>query len=239
MSIQKIGRIFPVLRERYQDIISEKGLIGKNQISNFSSSYFEGKNAEFVEYGYSRDHRPDKKQVTCGVSTGINGIPTVLTIQRGNVQDKTHMREMLRVCTKIFDKGSLLMFDCGANTPKVKDTIVENNLHYLTLKSKKVGTYKNLIKGFGRECEKFECSGPNTYTRRNHQNGLANSCTSISQRNSARISCTKRIEVQEKDGKRRRNYQKGEKVQCSPDFSIKRGVDRSLPRNPTFSCRHT
>ena len=159
MSIQKIGRIFPVLRERYQDIISEKRLIGKDQISNFSSSYFEGKNAEFAAHGYSRDHRPDKKQVTWGISTVINGIPTALTIQRGNVQDKTHMREMLRVCTKILDRGSLLMFDCGANTPKVKDTIVENGLHYLTLKPKKVSTYRNLIKGFDNECGKFDCNG--------------------------------------------------------------------------------
>lgn len=129
------------------------------QISDFSSSYFEGKNAEFAAHGYSRDHRPDKKQVTWGISTAISGIPTALTIQRGSVQDKTHMREMLRVCMKILNKGSLLMFDCGANTPKIKDTIVENCLHYLTLKPKKVGTYKNLIKGFDKECGKSECNG--------------------------------------------------------------------------------
>ena len=69
------------------------------------------------------------------------------------------MREMLKVCTKILDKGSLLMFDCGANTPKVKDTIVENCLHYLTLKTKKVSTYKNFIKDFDKESEKFYCNG--------------------------------------------------------------------------------
>ena len=156
--LQKIGREFPILIERYQNIIGRYGLVDGVQISDFSSSYFEGKSAEFAEHGYSRDHRPDKKQVTWGISTGINGIPTALTIQRGNVQDKTHMREMLRVCTKILDKGSLLMFDCGANTPKVKDTIVENGLNYLTLKPKKVGTYKNLIKDFDKECARFYCN---------------------------------------------------------------------------------
>ena len=158
-TLQKVGREFPILLERYQEVIKKHGLMDDIQISDFSSSYFEGKNAEFAAHGYSRDHRPDKKQVTWGISTGISGIPTALTIQRGNVQDKTHMREMLRVCTKILNKGSLLMFDCGANTPKIKDTIVENCLHYLTLKPKKVGTYKNLIKGFDKECGKFECNG--------------------------------------------------------------------------------
>ena len=157
--LQKVGREFPILLERYQNVVKKYGLIGGIQISDFSSSYFEGKNAEFAEHGYSRDHRPDKKQVTWGISTGIDGIPTALTIQRGNVQDKTHMREMLRVCVKILDKGSLLMFDCGANTPRVKDTIVGNGLHYLTLKPKKVGTYRNLIKGFDNVCRKFDCNG--------------------------------------------------------------------------------
>ena len=157
--LQKVGREFPIFLERYQNVIKKYGLVDGIQISDFSSSYFEGENAEFAAHGYSRDHRPDKKQITWGISTGISGIPSAMTIQRGNVQDKMHMREMLRVCPKILDKGSLLMFDCGANTPKVKDTIVESGLNYLTLKPKKIGTYKNLIKDFNMGCRKFDCDG--------------------------------------------------------------------------------
>ena len=154
--MQKIGRLFPILLEKYQEIIVKNGLVDANQISDFSSSYFEGKKAEIGQHGYSRDHRPDKKQVTWGISTGINGVPTALTIQKGNVQDKTHMHEMLRVCIKILEKDSLLMFDCGANTPTVKDTIRDNNLNYLTLKPKKVGTYKKHIKDFERLCQRIK-----------------------------------------------------------------------------------
>lgn len=40
------------------------------------------------ELGYSRDHRPGKRQITFGIGTGINNIPSALTIQKGNVQDK-------------------------------------------------------------------------------------------------------------------------------------------------------
>ncbi len=155
-TIQKIGVMFPVFLDRYQDIIKKHGVVDKTQIEDFSSSYFEGKRAEFAMYGYSRDHRPDKKQITWGISTGINGIPTALTIQKGNVQDKIHMREMLRVCFKILDKGSLLMFDCGANTPKVKEMITEKDMNYLTLKPKKVGTYRRHIKDFEKTCVKFK-----------------------------------------------------------------------------------
>ncbi len=154
--MQKIGRLSPILLERYQDILIKEGHVDINQISDFSSSYFEGKKAEVGAYGYSRDHRPDKKQVTWGISTGINGVPTALTIQRGNVQDKTHMSEMLRVSLRILEKGSLLMFDCGANTPIVKDTIRENGFHYLTLKPKKIETYRRHIKDFEKEHQKIK-----------------------------------------------------------------------------------
>ena len=151
-AIQKMGRLFPILMERYQNIISEKGLVDKNQIVDFSSSYFEGKKAEMAEHGYSRDHRPDKKQVTWGIETGLNSVPTALTIQKGNLQDKLHMREMLKVSFRILEKESLLMYDCGGNSPWVKDKIVDNGYNYLTLKAKKVRTYKRHIKNFRKEC---------------------------------------------------------------------------------------
>ena len=151
--IQNIGKLFPILMDRYQNVVSEKGLVDKNQIGDFSSSYFEGKKAQMAEHGYSRDHRTDKKQITWGITTGINGVPTALTIQNGNVQDKLHMREMLKVSIKILEKGSLFMYDCGGNSPWVKDKIIDNGYNYLTLKAKKVRTYKKYMKGFDKECQ--------------------------------------------------------------------------------------
>ena len=40
-------------------------------------------------------------QINFGIATGINGIPTAITIQRGNVQDKKHMKQMLKVISKV------------------------------------------------------------------------------------------------------------------------------------------
>ncbi len=112
-----------------------------------------------AEYGYSRDHRPDKKQIMWGITTGINSIPSALTIQRGNVQDKIHMREMLKVSMRIVKKGSLFMYDCGGNSPWVKDKIIANGYNYLTLKAKKAKTYRKHVKGFENECRKIEIDG--------------------------------------------------------------------------------
>jgi len=143
--LERIGRLFPVLLERYQEFIEEHGLADNRQIIDFTSTYFEGEKADFASYGYSRDKRPDKMQINLGISTGINGIPTALTIQRGNVQDKKHMREMLKVISSVLPENSLLIFDSGANTKTNKGRIRELGYHYLTLKAKKIKTYKKYI----------------------------------------------------------------------------------------------
>jgi len=62
-----------------------------------------------------------KEQITFGISTGINNIPTALTIQKGNVQDKTHFDHIFKTVTKVLGEGSILIFDCGANTKQIKN----------------------------------------------------------------------------------------------------------------------
>lgn len=146
--LERIGELFPIIQSRYHQFLKEHDLIDSNQIIDFSSTYFEGENAEIAELGYSRDKRPDKKQITFGISTGINGIPTALTIQRGNVQDKKHMKVMLKIISKVIPEHSLLIFDAGANTKKNKEKIGNLSYNYLTLKAKKVGPYKKYLKIF-------------------------------------------------------------------------------------------
>ncbi len=92
-------------------------------------------------------------QINFGIATGINTIPTALTIQKGGVQDKKHMREMLKVIPKVIPKNSLLIFDTGANTKKNKNDIRELEYHYLTLKARKVKSYKNHIQYFMKNLE--------------------------------------------------------------------------------------
>jgi transposase len=83
----------------------------------------------------------------------MNNIPTALTIQRGNTQDKKHIRK-LKLLSKVIPENSLLIFDAGANTKGNKKRIRELHYHYLTLKPKKVNPYKRYIAHFRRELEK-------------------------------------------------------------------------------------
>jgi len=126
-------------------------LASNEQFIDFSSSYFEGNNSELAALGYSRDGQPGKKQITWGISTGMNEIPTALTIQKGNVCDKTHFKFMLKTVSKVLDKNSLLMFDCGGSTKGNKQKIIELGFNYLTLKAKQRGSYAKYLDLFEKQ----------------------------------------------------------------------------------------
>ena len=150
-ALERVGKYFPIVMDRYLHLIKKHGLIDQDQVIDFSSTYFEGSKSELGELGFSRDNRPDKLQITFGIATGINGIPSALTIQKGNVQDKKHIREILKIISKVMPQNSLLIFDAGANSKENKNKIKTLGYNYLTLKPKKVGTYKKHIQYF-MEC---------------------------------------------------------------------------------------
>jgi len=144
-SLERIGQKFELFHARYQQWVKKHDLASHEQFADFTSSYFVGDNCPLGKLGYSRDSQPGNLQLNYGVCVGSNKIPTVLTIQKGNVQDKTHMGMMLKFCQKVLAKGSTVIFDCGGNTRKNKRTILKMGFHYLTLKAKKKKPYKKLI----------------------------------------------------------------------------------------------
>ncbi len=147
-NVERLGELSPVILEKYQKLIKRHDLVSVEQFVDFSSSYFEGKQSTLGALGYSRDHEPGKEQLVFGISTGLNNVPTALTIQKGNIVDKKHMRVMLKTVSKVLEPDSLLIFDCGANTKAIKKKIKKLGFHYLTLKPKKRGPYKQFIKRF-------------------------------------------------------------------------------------------
>lgn len=158
--LERIGNKSKFILGNYQQLLKRNRLISKEQFIDFSSSYFEGNNSELGELGYSRDHEPGKKQLTFGIATGMNNIPSALTIQKGNVNDTKHFKFMLNTARKILDKGSLLIHDCGANSKANKERIVSLGYNYLTLKQKQRGPYQKYIKIFEESSkQKFIMNG--------------------------------------------------------------------------------
>ena len=154
-TLERVGKSLPIVLSRYQKLIKKHDLVDNEQIIDFSSSYFEGTKADIAKLGYSRDKKSGKPQITFGISTGISGVPTAVTIQKGNVQDKTHMKVMLNLVSKVLPEKSLLIFDAGANTRDNKKKMRKNlKFHYLTLRPKKVGPYTKYIRYFDAQLKK-------------------------------------------------------------------------------------
>jgi len=88
------------------------------------------------KYGYSRDYRPDKKQITVGVSElayPIN-IPIGITVEKGNVNDQTHFKNTYLQVNGRLKEGSRIVFDKGAHSKENIDLILTDKMKYLTAK---------------------------------------------------------------------------------------------------------
>ncbi|MBI4981457.1 transposase [Candidatus Woesearchaeota archaeon] len=95
-----------------------------------------GTKAELGEYGYSRAHRPDKKQITVGISQlgGPINIPVGLTVQTGNTNDQTHFKKtFLQVCEHL-KLDSMVVFDKGAQSKDNLDLVLAHKMKYLSAK---------------------------------------------------------------------------------------------------------
>ncbi len=82
---------------------------------DWTSMYFEAPPNNIVKLGYSRDKRPDRPQVTVGLSMDrATGMPIGLTVNPGNIMDVTHFDETFRQLRPLLPDDAMLVFDNGA-----------------------------------------------------------------------------------------------------------------------------
>jgi transposase len=63
---------------------------------DLTSSYFEGNGCPLATWGYSRDHRPDCKQIQIGLVVNKGGIPLTHEVFEGNIKDQTTLDNTLQ-----------------------------------------------------------------------------------------------------------------------------------------------
>jgi Transposase DDE domain len=72
------------LFDRGRDLFSQVGLV----FFDTTSIYFEGAGGQSLgEYGHSKDHRPDLRQMVVGVALGVHGRPICCEMWPGNTAD--------------------------------------------------------------------------------------------------------------------------------------------------------
>jgi transposase len=102
---------------------------------DLTSTYFEGqapRNPK-AQRGYSRDHRPDCKQVVVGLVIGREGFPIAHEIFAGNTQDRTTLGRMLDLLKDRVGlrEGSMVVVDRGMAYAENLKEIRDRKLHYV------------------------------------------------------------------------------------------------------------
>jgi len=113
-----------------------------------TSTYFEGeaKQIPLAQRGYSRDHRPDCKQVNIALVVSREGIPLGYQLFAGNRNDVTTLEEIVDRIERLYGKANRIwVMDRGM--------ISEENVRYLKEAGRRyiVGTPKGMLKRFERE----------------------------------------------------------------------------------------
>ncbi|EKE08561.1 MAG: Transposase IS4 family protein [uncultured bacterium] len=113
-----------------------------------TSTYFEGESDanEQAQRGYSRDHRPDCKQVCIALVVSRDGLPLGYELFNGNRSDATTVEDIVeKIESQYGASGRIWVMDRGM--------ISEENLGYLRAGGRRyiVGTPKSQLKRFERE----------------------------------------------------------------------------------------
>jgi len=145
-------RVLEIIGDNYKEIILD---LQKNLMSNYnfkhtnvnmdwSSLILWGNKAPLGAYGYSRDHRPDKKQIMFGITELANpiNIPIGLTIQKGNMNDQEHFQKTFEQVQNIVKENSLITFDKGGNSKTNLASVEASKMKYLTAKKLNKSTDK-------------------------------------------------------------------------------------------------
>lgn len=100
-----------------------------------TSTFFEGlawANPK-AKRGYSRDHRPDCKQVLIGLAVNRDGFPLAHEVYAGNRHDSTTLEQMLNALDQRIGlhPGQTVVVDRGMSGEENLGKIVAKKLHYL------------------------------------------------------------------------------------------------------------
>jgi hypothetical protein len=113
-----------------------------------TSTYFEGQadGNPLAQRGYSRDHRPDCKQVCIGLVVSKCGMPLGYEVFAGNRTDVTTLQEIVQTMERRYGRADRIWVgDRGM--------VSANNIAFLKQSGRRyiVGTPKSMLKQFERE----------------------------------------------------------------------------------------
>lgn len=98
-----------------------------------TSSYLEGEQNEWADYGYNRDGKKGKKQIVIGLLTDGEGEPLAVRVFRGNTADPATLTEPIAALRDRFSvQEVILVGDRGMIKTRGKEALRLEGWHYIT-----------------------------------------------------------------------------------------------------------
>ena len=144
------NELFTHLRALWKDLFSSGYDI---LLYDLTSTYFEGEceGIPKAKHGYSRDGRPDCRQVVIALVITPDGLPLAYEVMPGNTSDKTTLKDFLHKIEAQYGKAQRTwLMDRGIPTEEVLEAMRTDGVEYL------VGTPKGKL----AECEKAPSAAP-------------------------------------------------------------------------------
>jgi transposase len=113
-----------------------------------TSTYFEGEAAKNpqAKRGYSRDHRPDCKQVLIALVVTKEGIPLGYEVFEGNKHDSKTVAQIIKKIEELYGKADCIwIMDRGMVSPATLKLLGQENRRYI------IGAPKSQLKKFEQE----------------------------------------------------------------------------------------
>jgi len=137
--------LFQFLQERWKTLFDARFDI---LLYDLTSTYFEGLCAEIpkAKHGYSRDGRPDCRQVVIALVVTTEGLPLAYEVLSGNTTDKTTLQDFLAKIEKLYGQARRVwVMDRGIPTKATLEQMRADGTGYL------VGTPKSLLTKMEKE----------------------------------------------------------------------------------------
>lgn len=115
-TVDRLGENFEGIVEYLAEILKRGyGLRMQTVFMDWTSLFFEAPQQGIVRAGYSRDHRPDRPQVTIELSMDrATGMPVGLTVNAGNILDVSHFEDAFEQIRPLSPNDAMIVFDNGA-----------------------------------------------------------------------------------------------------------------------------
>ena len=99
-----------------------------------TSTYLEGRHCELAQYGYSRDHRNDRRQLVIGLLCAENGCPVAVEVFEGNTADPATLSAQIdKIRARFQLQRVVLVGDRGLLTSaRIRETLRPARLGWIT-----------------------------------------------------------------------------------------------------------